>query len=279
MKTFVVTGSSAGIGKEIARGIAKKGHNVILAIRNQEKGKEIIQEFGKDLLLKTVCDLIFSWKVNSGIKKEQLHLFEVDFSNRTSVQKFGKAIRESFNVLHGLVNNAGIAGPQTKQTNSDGYELVWATNVLGYVWTTNELLSLLEKGSPSRIVNVASSWIGDYDLDDFNFDKRPYNPNSAYRQSKLANRMYSWKLAEILKPKGITVNACTPGMVKTKLLISCGFSDGASPEKGAETPLWLILDPSLEGVTGKFFSNKRENECPFRDPSALDALFKKLHEL
>lgn len=62
MKTFVVTGSSAGIGKEIARGIAKKGHNVILAIRNQEKGKEIIQEFGKDLLLKTVCDLIFFLK-------------------------------------------------------------------------------------------------------------------------------------------------------------------------------------------------------------------------
>jgi len=95
----------------------------------------------------------------------------------------------------------------------DGIELTFATNVLGYFLLTQELLGLLEKSAPARIVNVASTYASDLDLDDLQFDRRPFESFKAYAQSKACNRMLTWALARRLDGSGVVVNAMAPGLI------------------------------------------------------------------
>jgi NAD(P)-dependent dehydrogenase (short-subunit alcohol dehydrogenase family) len=148
------------------------------------------------------------------------------------------------------------------QETEDGLELSFATNVMAYQLLIRGLLPLLEQSS-GRIVNIASHYAGGLRVDDLNWTKRAYDPAAAYRQTKQANRMLSWKLSRVLKAEKskVTVNACHPGVLATGLLNDLGFGHGAAPANGARTPVFLATDASVAGISGSFWDNKRDVGC------------------
>jgi NAD(P)-dependent dehydrogenase (short-subunit alcohol dehydrogenase family) len=132
----------------------------------------------------------------------------------------------------------------------------------------------LSSAAPARIVNVASYWAGGLDLEDLEFKKRRYDNDAAYRQSKQADRMLTVAFAERLTGSGVTVNACHPGDVPSKLSGDLGFGGHESPAEGAATPLMLAVDDVGGRVTGRYFAHQREERCRFStDRKAIEALF------
>jgi NAD(P)-dependent dehydrogenase (short-subunit alcohol dehydrogenase family) len=170
----------------------------------------------------------------------------------------------------------------------DGIELTFATNVLGYHLFTRELLARLGADSPSRIVVVASAFAGDLDFDDLQFTRRRYDSLAAYRQSKACNRLWSWALARRLQPRGVTVNAMTPGFVpgtelsrdlEPELRRSYTERTGRSMAQGADTAVWLAASADVAGVTSRFFTDRREVPCEFRNHEAEERLWRICEDL
>jgi NAD(P)-dependent dehydrogenase (short-subunit alcohol dehydrogenase family) len=236
-KNVIVTGATGAIGGAIARQIATRDDfRVILAARDENKARVCVEKI-----------------VNvTGVSNVKYEL--VDLSSRASVQAFSERWREP---LYALVNNAVIA-PRTRRETSQGIELQFATNVLGYLWMTIDFLEHLKSGADSRVVNVASNYAGGLDMDDLEFKRRRYNNHSAYRQSKQANRMLSAALAGKLASDSIAVNACHPGVVNSQLTAAMGSSGPDSPDEGARTAVWLAVHPSAGGMTGKYFVKERQ---------------------
>lgn len=249
----LITGATGAIGKAIALAIAQQpGHRVVLLCRDEQKAEQAVRE-------------IRDQTGNDRVSHET-----VDVSSKDSIKALAERINDPVQVL---VNNAAITPPHRQET-PEGIELQFATNVLGYFWLTRALTDQLKAGSPSRVVNVASYWAGDLDLDDLEFKHRPYNNNTAYRQSKQANRMLTVAFAERLREHGITVNACHPGDVNSKLSNNLGFGGHESPGQGAQTPAWLATDPIGQEETGKYFERMEMQRCRFGENSkAVAALF------
>jgi NAD(P)-dependent dehydrogenase (short-subunit alcohol dehydrogenase family) len=250
-----VTGATGAIGKAIALGIAEKpGYTVVLLARNEDKAKRAVQDIAQA----------------TGNRQVRYEL--VDVSRRASIQ----ALAERWHgPLHVLVNNAAVT-PRRRHETAEGIELQLATNVLGYVWMIQAFGEHLKQTAPSRVVNVASYWAGDLDVDDLEFKRRPYNNNKAYRQSKQANRMLTVADAERLRPCEVSVNACHPGDVISKLSNNLGFGGSETPEQGARTPVWLATDPIGQAETGKYFEHLQEVRCRFgTDRQAVE----RLHQL
>ena len=171
-----------------------------------------------------------------------------------------------------------------RQTSVDGIELTFATNVLGYFLVTRELLDVLRTSTPARIVNVASTFAGNLDLDDLGFERRPYDSMKAYQQSKACNRLLTWALARRLTGTGVTANAMAPGLVFTglyrdtpaplrALLRVVAVFRGRSVAQGADTAVWLASSPDLESVTGRFYELRQERACEFRDEALEERLW------
>jgi NAD(P)-dependent dehydrogenase (short-subunit alcohol dehydrogenase family) len=264
-RTCLVTGASAGIGKEIARGLARAGARVLLACRNREKGEAVRLEL-----------------VDS-TRNPDVHLRVVELSSQASIREFAAHCEAREQRLHVLVNNAGV-WLQKRQLGPDGIELTWATNVLGYTLLTELLLPLLRRSAPARIVNVASAMAHGLDLHDVQFQSRRYKGADAYAQSKQANRMWTWALARRLDGSGLTANALHPGGVATEIFKKSGGLLGLAlsvyarlrfktPEQGADTALWLATSRELAGLSGRFWANRRERACSFRNPEAEERLF------
>lgn len=250
-KLAIVTGATGAIGGAIARGLANAGLSVLLLVRDERKGQRVVDS------------------VKKATGNAQVSCARVDLSLRESIRRFADGFDAPLGVL---VNDAAIA-PRSRQVTSEGHELQFATNVLAYYWLTLALEPNLAKGTPARVVNVASYWAGDLDIDDLEFSRRRYDNNLAYRQSKQANRMLTVALADQLKAHGITVNSCHPGDVNSTLSNSLGFGGSESPETGARTPVWLATSASVSGVTGKYFASCREETCQFaKDRKMIDRL-------
>ena len=251
-KNAIVTGAYGAIGQAIAEGIAAMGFRVTLAGRDTTR----LEETRSALIQRTSNPEIFSEVVDLGRKTEIL-----EFSRRWK------------GPLHLLVNNAATA-PVRRTETPEGIEVQWATNVLGYFWMIKFLQPFLENQPYARIVNVASYWAGGMDLSDPEFKSRKYNNDAAYRQAKQANRMLSVAFAARLKSTGISVNACHPGDVNSKLSNAFGFGGSESPEQGAATPLYLSLSEKARGITGKYFEHMKPVACPYsRDLQQIDQLF------
>jgi len=263
VKQFIVTGANGTIGKEIVKGLAKTGSNVVLAVRRRDAGEKTIEAVAKE----------------ANIPKENMKVMEVDLSSQHSIRKFVADFTSTHQHLHGIVQTASIVS-QTKKLSVDNIELTFATNVMPYFLFMELFQDILKKTGPSRIVNVASNYAGHLDLSDLQFEKRPYNHDSAYRQSKQCERMLSWVYADKLRDTGVTVNACHPGVVTSPLLaglMSGGGSD--SPEKGAVVPLFVALNPDLEKVTGKYYYQSKEKACQFSDKKQWIELWEKCNQL
>jgi NAD(P)-dependent dehydrogenase (short-subunit alcohol dehydrogenase family) len=264
-KRVIITGPTSGIGKEIAVQIASLGAELILGCRDIGRGKrtsdEIVSRTGMN---------------NSTVS-------HIDTSNQKSIHEFARQYRERYSRLDVLINNAGIYRVR-RQISVGGLELTFSTNVLGYYILTQELLDLLRASAPARIVNVASTYAGDLDLADLQFKRRTYAGQKAYKQSKACDRMLTWAFARRLEGSGVTANAMAPGLVQTGLyrdtpsvlrlvLRLVGLFHGRSVAQGADTGVWLASSPEVEGVNGRFFEQRREMPCEFRNAEAEEKLW------
>ncbi len=264
-RTILLTGGTKGIGRAMATQLARTGARLILAGRSPEAGAAAVAE------LRQVQ--------GAG----ELEFRPVDLSIQRSVREFAAQVLRDVPRLDVLVNNAGIQS-YDRRLSVDGIELVFATNVLG-PWLLTELLRpRLLANAPARIVVTASTFAGGLDLDDLQFERRPYSDTASYKQSKQANRMLSWALARRLRGQPLTVNAFAPGFVLTSLyrespastqrtLKWVNFFFGKPAEKGADTGAWLATSPELEGVSGKFFEKRREKKCAFRNEAEEERLW------
>lgn len=248
-KICMVTGANSGIGKEVSRELARMGANVVLVCRSKEKGDDTIEEISKDT------------------GRKSLELMIADFASLTSVRKLVSDFTKTHDKLHVLVNNAGLIIGRRIVTE-DGLEETFQVNYLSHFLLTNLLLDTMKKSAPSRIVNVSSSahYSGHIDYDNLN-GERKYSTLRAYSDSKLEQVLFTYELANRLQGSGVTVNAVHPGAVRTHWgdeggLWSIGIRIARpfliSPAKGAMTPLYVATSPKLEGVSGKYFSNMKE---------------------
>jgi len=253
LRTALVTGATGAIGAAIARQIAARpGYRVSLLGRDEPRARRAAEAIPRQ----------------TGNPEVDCRI--VDVSRRSSVL----ALAEGWDrPLHLLVNNAAVT-PRRRQQTPEGIELQFATNVLGYFWMIQAFAHHLAAADGARVVNVASYWAGGLDLDDLEFRSRHYDNDQAYRQSKQADRMLSRAFAERLRPAGVSVNACHPGDVNSRLSNNLGFGGHESPDQGARTPVWLGTAPELEGRTGGYFEYQKEIRCRFsEDRAAVEALF------
>jgi retinol dehydrogenase-13 len=240
MKTVLVTGATGAIGKAIARNIAfNQDNHVIMVIRNESKGKNALEE------------------IVNVTNNPNVEFAVVDLSDKTEIFEFAKNLESPVDVL---VNNAATTPRQRLETDR-GIELQWATNVLGYYWMILAFSEQLKNADAARVVNVASYWAGGMDLRDPEFKHRHYNNDSAYRQSKQANRMMTLAFSETFPE--IAINACHPGDVNSNLSNDLGFGGHESPDEGARTPVWLATENAGIENTGKYFEHGRESTCQF----------------
>ncbi|MDQ6898521.1 MAG: SDR family NAD(P)-dependent oxidoreductase [Candidatus Dormibacteraeota bacterium] len=266
----VVTGASSGIGKEVARQLVRLGAEVVAGVRDLDRGEAAKAEI-------------------AGGAEGRVHVLQVDVATPASVHAFVQSIQERFGSVQVLVNNAG-AWFTDRRLNPDKVELTFATNVLGPHLLTGLLADPLRAEGGGRVVNVVSAIATKPDLTDLQFERRPYDGYQAYAQSKGALRMITWGSANRFQGTGVTVNAAAPGFVRT------GFNRNArglrtafinlsarlfavSPERGADTPLWVATAQHLEQATGRYFSGRREREGGLRDPDAVAELERRCREL
>jgi retinol dehydrogenase 12 len=150
------------------------------------------------------------------------------------------------------------------------------------------MLDALKAATPSRVVNVASTFAGELDLDDLQFVRRPYDAMAAYAQSKACDRMLTWALARRLQGMPISVNAMAPGLVlgtslyrHLTLEVKRGLEQYGSRgvSEGAETAVWLAGSPELDGVSGRFFEQGAEIPCQFRDADAEERLWQACEQM
>src|SRR5919106_2903941 len=249
-KICLITGATSGIGKATAMGLANMGASVVMVGRDQGKGEAVMAAIKQ--------------KSNNA----SVDLMLADLSSQEEIRRLAGGFKEAHPRLDVLINDAGLFRSK-RITTADGLEMTFAVNHLAYFLLTRLLLNVLKACSPSRIVNV-SSWDhsnGTIDFDDLQGEKG-YKAARAYSQSKLANVLFTYELARKLEGSGVTANCLHPGVVGTNLGSGVsgvfGFMVRAlrplmkSPEKGAETSIYLASSPEVEGLSGRYFVKKAE---------------------
>jgi len=264
-RVCLITGATSGIGKETALALAKTGASVAFTARDIRKGEAVRDEF------KAIS------------KNEMIEVLECDLSSLQSARDCCDKFRAKHDKLHVLINNAGTWEKERK-LSKDGIELTFAVNHLAPFLMTNLLLDVMKKSAPARIVSVSSGLHGGtIDFDDVEF-KRGFRGIRAYRQSKLANMLFIRELARRLAGSGVTANCLMPGFVSTGLSRNSGAVSRAfvkilasSPQKGAETSIFLASSPEVESVSGECFAKKKVVKTS--EESNDPALAKRLWEI
>jgi NAD(P)-dependent dehydrogenase (short-subunit alcohol dehydrogenase family) len=238
-KTVLVTGSTDGLGREVARQLGALGAFVIVHGRNQERGEEVVRTIKA-----------------AGAGDAAFH--RADLASLSGVAALAETIMETYDRLDVLVNNAAaVSGPE-RQTTADGYELAFAVNYLAHFLLTYRLLPLLEASAPARIVNVSSMGQTPIDFGDLMME-RSYNPGDAYRRSKLAQIMFTIDLAAELDARHVTVNSLHPARsMNTARVIDGGFQPLSTVEEGAEATMQLAVSPELAGRSGLYYNGLTE---------------------
>jgi NAD(P)-dependent dehydrogenase (short-subunit alcohol dehydrogenase family) len=237
--TILVTGATDGLGKQVASALAGQGATLLLHGRNRERLQATLEE------------------VSEQTGSEKLRYYLADFSSLDAVRKLAERILSNEDRLEVLINNAGIIVQERKESE-DGYELTFSVNYLSHFLLTRLLLPLLEHSAPSRIVNVASAGQSPLDFSNLMLEQG-YDDMKAYSQSKLAQVMFTFGLAERLANTGVSVNALHPAsLMDTKMVEETFGYTMSTVEEGAEATVNLAASPELEGVTGRYFDGKRE---------------------
>ena len=263
-RTALVTGANSGLGKAIAAALAAEEMRVGLVARDRARGEAALED------------------IRAATGNDDLHLFVANLADQSAIHALAQAMRERFEHLHLLVNNAGTAFPE-RRLSPDGIECALAVNHLGPFRLTNLLLDLLKASAPARIVNVGTRMNTALDFADLNWSRRPYRMMQAYGQSKLGNLHFTFELARRLQGSGVTVNCVFPGVFKSNL----GGTDGAqglfwklvarllgwaipSAEQAARRVLYVANAPEVADASGQYFSDHETIPAPTHalDPEA-----------
>ena len=248
-KTCIVTGANSGIGEVTARELARMGARVVMICRSEEKAQAAVE------------------RIKEQVPEAQLELLLADLSSLTAVSGVAREFTARHRRLDVLVNNAGIYLPKRFESE-DGFEMTFATNHLGPFLLTNLLLDALTAAHGARVVNVSSEGHrqGRVNFDDLQSEQK-FNGLRTYCTSKLLNIYFSNELARRAADRGITSNSLHPGVVASgfaqdepgafKWLIKLGSPFLVSPEKGAQTQIYLASSPDVADVTGEYYSRQR----------------------
>ncbi|MEW6443267.1 MAG: SDR family oxidoreductase [bacterium] len=269
-RVALVTGATSGIGKQTASELARQGFTVALGCRDPQRGEAARREIAAEA------------------GSQRVSVLPVDLASLGSVRRAAAAFAGSFERLDVLVNNAGIFTMRQHLTE-DGFEAQFGVNHLGHFLLTLELLDLLKRSAPSRVVVVSSAMHkgGRIDFDTFR-GRRPYRPVAAYRQSKLANVLFTTELAGRLRGTGVTANALHPGSIATGIYRDAPLPVRAvvrlllqAPRAGARTSVYLATSPEVAGTTGLYFEKSRPvaTSREARDSALAERLWQKSEEL
>jgi NAD(P)-dependent dehydrogenase (short-subunit alcohol dehydrogenase family) len=245
---ILVTGATDGLGKRVAFELAATGATVLLHGRRRERLEATLEEAREET------------------GSEKLGSYLADLSSLGEVRALAEQVLTEQDRLDVLVNNAGVIAEERRESE-DGYQLTFAVNYLAHFLLTHLLLPLLRDSAPARVVNVASAGQSPIDFDDVLLE-RGYDPMRAYTQSKVAQVMFTFELAERLQGSGVTVNALHPAsLMDTKMVLETFGRSMSTVEEGAEATVRLATSPELEGITGRYFDGTREGRA---NPQAYD---------
>jgi NAD(P)-dependent dehydrogenase (short-subunit alcohol dehydrogenase family) len=249
----IITGANSGIGKAASIQLAKCGATVVMACRSMERGAQALAD------------------VREKSSSLQVYLMQVDLSSQTSIRQFAREFLERYGELHVLIHNAANFDHTQKKPvlTVDGIETVFATNHLGPFLLTQLLLEALKACAPSRIITVASKGLMSYPFLNIKFNnlngERKFNLQHAYYHAKQAQVMFTFDLAEHLRGTGITVHCVRVGNVAIpderlnhlanwmRRMYEVKRKFAMTPEKMAETYVWLAADPLTEKQTGGYW--------------------------
>jgi len=262
-QVILITGAADGLGAAVAADLAAEGATLLLHGRSEARAQEAVDA------------------VRERTGSDRLRPYHADLASLDEVRRMADAGLGVEHRLDVLVNNAGIGtahpGDGRRLESADGHELRFAVNYLAGYLLTRRLLGLLERSAPARIVNVASAGQMAIDFDDVMLEHR-YSAGRAYTQSKLAQILFTFDLAEELEGRGVTANCLHPATyMPTRMVLAARGSGMSTIREGADATVRLIADPALDGVTGRYFEGTRE-AAPDRQAFDPDAR-RRLREL
>jgi NAD(P)-dependent dehydrogenase (short-subunit alcohol dehydrogenase family) len=259
-RTALITGATDGVGRVVARALAQQGWRVLVHGRDRPRGEALAREIEQ--------------------AGGSATFLAADLASLAEVRRLADAVKQQTGRLDLLINNAGIGSVGSapgRQTSADGHELRFAVNYLAGFLLTHLLLPLLKASAPARIVNVASAGQQAIDFSDVMLT-RGYSGGGAYRQSKLAQILFTVDLAQELEGSGVIANALHPSTyMNTTMVRQSGTTPISTVEDGAAAILQLAVSPTLDGKSGLYFNVLREARA---DPQAYDAeARRRLHAL
>jgi NAD(P)-dependent dehydrogenase (short-subunit alcohol dehydrogenase family) len=246
-KVCVITGGTDGIGKAAAHALARQGARLLIHGRDPEKGNRAVAE------------------ITAHTKNPAVEFVRADFSSLEEVRQLAVTLMQRAPRIDVLINNAGgIFGKRT--LSKDGYEMTFAVNHLAPFLLTHLLIDALKRGRSSRIVTTASNAHRGAKIvfDDLQATRK-YSPMSAYGVSKLANILFTHALAKRLQGTTVTATSLHPGFCRTSFgrevemapllrsLFGLAARFARSPEKGAETVVYLAASPQVEGASDGYY--------------------------
>jgi len=252
-QVILVTGATDGLGRAVATELAERGATLLLHGRDETRLAGTFE------------------RIRAETQNEKLRTYRADFSSLDEVGGMAERIVGDQDRIDVLVNNAGIGtalpGDGERMESRDGHELRFAVNYLAHFLLTRRLVSLIISSAPARIVNVSSAGQAPIDFDDVMLE-RAYDGVQAYCQSKLAQVMLTFDLAEELRDESVTVNCLHPATyMPTKIVLHARGSAISTLEQGGEATLRLAADAELDGVTGRYFNGQNEARA---HPQAYD---------
>lgn len=274
-KNCIVTGANSGIGYATAEGLASRGATVYIVCRNKERGEAALS------------------KIQSATGNKNVHLEVCDISSISDVKSFASRFCAKDEPIHVLVNNAGLL-EHNRLITSEGYEMNFAVNVLGTCTMTELMVPLLEKAAPdARVITVASGGMYTAPLmEDLQFSSMEFDGVEQYARNKRVQVAVTEKWADMYKDKGIGFYSMHPGWAETPGVAKSlpGFSKSLSgklrtSEEGADTVIWLALQPKEKLVSGGFYFDRAEapKHLPYAatkgSHSAIDSIVGKLHSM
>jgi retinol dehydrogenase-14 len=252
-KTVLITGGTGGIGRAAAVRLASMGARVGITGRDRARAEAAAAAISRE----------------SG--NPAVDIFVADLSSQAEVRRLADEVLATYPRLDVLLNNVGGFWAH-RHVTADGLERTFALNHLAPFLLTDLLLDRLTASAPSRVVTVSSAAqsMGNVDFDDL-MGARKYSGQEAYNQSKLANVMFTYELARRLEGSGVTATAVHPGMTSTAFgaedmargwgpLIAVMRVFMKSPERGADTPVYLASSPEVAGVTGRYFAGRKAKQ-------------------
>ena len=251
---ILLTGATSGIGRAAALGLAARGVDLVLPVRDRTRGAEVAA-------------------LARQAGAASVDVVECDLSMMSSVRTAAAEVKSRHGRLDVLINDAAVF-LGARHVTPEGHEVMVATNYLGPFLLTNLLLDRLVAAAPSRVINVTAPATTAPDLDDLD-SEREFNPVTAFGRSTAAKLLFTYALARRAEPQGVSVFACHPGVTRTPLMKEAPAAmrlfgavlslTARTPERAAEGLIDLAVSPTLEGLSGHLVHDGKAMRSPFID--------------